>query len=43
VLDDERSVARDHEVELLVLLEVARGDRFLRPEKNTFSLKPEPR
>jgi hypothetical protein len=22
---------------------VARGDRFLRPEKNTFSLKPEPR
>lgn len=22
---------------------VARGDRFLRPQKNTFSLKPEPR
>lgn len=22
---------------------IARGDRFLRPEKNTFSLKPEPR
>jgi HB1, ASXL, restriction endonuclease HTH domain len=22
---------------------VARGDRFLRPERNTFSLKPEPR
>ena len=22
---------------------VARGDRFLRPEKNTFSLRPEPR